>query len=137
MCLTFSTGRVSLVTYSTAYRHGLGHANVNNDGAGRHQKKIMQTATAVAPRNSAAALSLAEDPMSIRVERCRIVAKSLAGISEPFQKRSGPVPKKPQGNFGKVQIRKVGLDGCTIRTRVFDTPEERKIYRQHLTKWYT
>ena len=128
--LTFTTGRVSLVTYSKAYKHGLGHVNVNNVDVGRHQKTIMQTATAAAPRNSAAALSLAVDPMPTRVERCTIVPKSLAGISDPFQKRRGPVPKHRTGNFGKVQVRQVGLDGCTIRTRVFDTPEERKIYRQ-------
>ena len=100
---------VSLVTYSKAYKHGLGHVNVNNNGAGRHQKKIMQTATAAAPMNIAAASSLAVDPMQTRVERCRIVPKSLAGISQwPIRSRSAAdrYQRNPKGTLAKSRSAK-------------------------------
>ena len=120
------------VTFAKSYSRGLGNCtDINtNDVKPRRMKKIMQAASAVAPMNSAAALSITRDPVPDRVEKCRIIPKALAAITDSRKGRRGPVAKRPQGNFGKVQVRIVGLDGCTVKTRVFDTPLERKTYRQ-------
>ena len=86
------------------------------------------------PINTAVAMSLARDPVPDRVVRVRIVPQAVAALRDDSKRGRGRVRQRPLGNWGNQLVRIVGLDGSTVRTRLFDTITDRKTHTRALQR---
>ena len=88
----------------------------------------------IQPVNTAAALSLANNPIGVRYEKFRKTPKMVAAIRENGQvyKRGRPPITPTNPNWGKYRVRVVGLDGSVIKERAFQTKRQRLSWRRQV-----
>ena len=122
----------SIKTYAKASRYG-----PDMNGKKKRQRQISQqfktdssSSTVGQPANTAAALSLIRNPPTDQVRTKLLVPRMLAGIEDTTKRGRGRVTDEPQKRTIKVCRRVVGLNGCTVEDRVFDTKKERKRFLQ-------
>lgn len=122
-------------TYAQAFQSGPDIA----DEKPRRSKKArtltnrQQAYVHVQPMNTAAALSLSAEPVADRVHTITLEPRALAALQDYTNKKRGRgrVATTPEErNTRRVCDRVVGLDGCTVRERVFRSTLERRRYRQ-------
>ena len=123
-------------TYAQAWRNGPGGHNTSfthkrKSGASFRGHTVMYEQQ---PINTAVAMSLARDPVPDRVVRVRIVPQAVAALRDDSKRGRGRVRQRPLGNWGNQLVRIVGLDGSTVRTRLFDTITDRKTHTRALQR---
>ena len=130
----FVTRKRKKLTYSTTYAQAFAEGPTDriplnhNDRVPLLNDQIRHKLLLDSPRPTSAALSLTRELKQTEFQYVQLVPRMLISLNTGKKKR-GRVCEKAV-NKAKMCTRVVGLDGFTVRSRVFESASDRKRFRQ-------